>query len=89
MNEYLIPEEREYRIYTSSQNGVPVIRDICGDERLALALAIVRKWFPQDTVFVREVIEIVREVTAPTNERPVPLIGETDIKEGWWPPNTE
>ncbi len=67
MNEYLIPEEPEYRIYVSSQDGVAVIRDICGDERLRLALGIVRGWFPNDTIFVREVIEIVREVTAPLN----------------------
>src|SRR6266567_4687028 len=69
MNEYLIPEEPEYRIYASSQDGVAVIRDISGDERLKLALAIVRGWLPKDTIFVREVIEIVREVTAPINGR--------------------
>src|SRR6266567_7652386 len=69
VNEYLIPEEPEYRIYASSQDGVAVIRDISGDERLRLALAIVREWFPEDTIFVREVIEIVREVTAPINGR--------------------
>ncbi len=64
---YLIPEEPEYRIYASSQDGVPVIRDICGDERLRLALAVVREWFPEDTIFVREVIEIVREAAGPIN----------------------
>jgi len=69
VNEYLIPEEPEYRIYASSQDGVAVIRDICGDERLKLALAIVKEWFPEDTIFVREVIEIVREVSMPINER--------------------
>ncbi len=72
MNEYLIPEEPEYRIYASSQDGVAVIRDISGDERLKLALAIVRGWLPKDTIFVREVIEIVREVSAPINERGEP-----------------
>lgn len=63
---YHIPEDREYRIYVSSRGEVPVLCDIYGDEHLAIAKAVVAAWFPKDTIFVREVIELVREVLAPT-----------------------
>jgi len=57
--------EPEYRIYVDSRDGVPVVRDVCGEEKLALALAVVRAWFPNDHVYVREIMETVRHVYPP------------------------
>lgn len=58
-------EEREFRIYVESRGAEPVVRDICGEKDKDLAVAIVRAWFPNDYIHVREVLETAVETYPP------------------------
>ena len=62
-------EEAEYRIYVSSKGDVPVVRDIEGDEQLEQRINEVRNCYPDDTIVVREVLETVKAVITPINNR--------------------
>ena len=55
----------EYRIYVGRQGSTPVMTNIVGDQELERQLKLVRDSYPDDTIYVREVLETVRYVLPP------------------------
>jgi len=61
-------EDREFRIYVSSQGNEPLAVYIAGEEELEREIAKAREAYPNDTLYVREVIESVVRVYKPDGE---------------------
>lgn len=61
----------EFRIYVSSQGGEPMVWDIRGTSALKQAIDAMTERFPNDTIYVREVIESVILVIGPGKHRQI------------------
>jgi hypothetical protein len=57
-------EEREFRIYVSSQGG-RYVGNVKNEDLLPTYLASIREAYPDDTIVVREVFESVVQVLKP------------------------
>lgn len=64
-------EEREFRIYASSQGDEPISKDIPGEAALEGSLLAARAAYPDDTLYVREVFETVIRVLPPGDGHPI------------------
>jgi hypothetical protein len=61
-------EDREFRVFASSKGDEPVLQGIIGEAELERQIPYLREAYPDDTLYVREVLETVVRVYKPGEE---------------------
>lgn len=69
-------DQREFRIYVSAEGDEAVFKDIRGEELRDLCIQVARTYWPDCTIYVREVTETVVSVYQPGDA--LPLVFEPD-----------